>query len=346
MRYLFNRFIKAATLCLNADHLIMFLADGTRFEGNSLSDVPDLTQQPILLVINPIQFLMANGRLQHLYLTAWQQEILQQLTQSSYVLRSALFLPDLMREGKGAESAVLVNFRAQQYLYISKESVVLWTHFKNDTNQKQQLQEIGHYLRRYQVEFKAAQGKGKLDSLILIDSELQIKVRQKATLNLQNNDFPLIAKIVEKQHMSKSYVATVLGLWSLIAGGIVIGFCFLWLSAQAFINHNPWDLKTLTKSLTTTEREKLLQFKNFLAFQSRYPAFSLSALQSLFKKFAGKIVATDLVWQQGKWTIAFVINPAFAAEIPQIHKWCTENLKSSKLVESETTAHQYTLQFE
>lgn len=346
MRHLFNRFIKTGTLCLNADHLVMLLDDGTRYEGKNLNDMPDLDQQPILLVINPMQFLTANECLQHLYLTTWQQEILRELIDSSYVLRSVLFLPSLLTEVKKSEQSTLINLSTQQYLYIRKETVVLWTHLKNNQNQAQQLQEIGLYLRRYQVDFDIEQVIENLSQSTLLDPELQIKAGQKATLNIQNNDFPLIEKLVEKQRQNKRYIAAILGLLSLIGGSIIAGFCFLWLGVQAFISHNPWDLQHSVKSLTTEEREKLLHFKSFLAFQSRYPAFSLSALQSLFQKFAGKIVATDLVWQQGKWTIAFVINPAFAAEKPQIHQWCTQNLISSKLTESETTAHQYTLQFE
>lgn len=346
MRHLLNRFINAVTLCLNADSLIMLLPDGTRCEGGDLADVLTLMQYPILLVINPVQFLQAHGRLEHLYLTAWQQEILHQLTESSYVLRSVLFLPDLMGEGKGVEHATFVNFNNQQHLFISKESVVLWTHFEDKTNQIQQLKEIGVYLRRYRVEFNIEQAKDNLLSSVLIDPDLQTKARRKVTHNLQSNHFPLINKIVEKQRQSNPYLTMILGLLSLVCGSVIAGFCFLWLSVQAFINHNPWDLKTPTETLTPGEREKLLQFKNFLSFQTKYPALSLSPLQSLFKKFAGKIVATDLVWQQGKWTIAFVVNPEFVAEMPQIYQWCTENLNSGKMIESETTAHQYTLQFE
>lgn len=341
-----NRFIKAATLCLNPDHLIMILADGRCFEGKELSDLPDLDQQPILLVINPTQFLTAHGGLQHLYLTTWQQEVLHQLRDLPYVLRSVLFLPDLIEERRGMEQSALVNSRDQQYLYISKESVVFWTHLKDDHNQAQQLQEIGLYLRRYQVESDMNEVNKNLVSHTLTDSELQIKAGQRATFNLQNNNFHFIQEMVEKQRKSRTYMVLVSGLLSLIGGGMIVGSCLLLLSVQAFVNHNPYNLSSPAESLEEVERKKLLQFKSFLLFQSRYPAFSFFGLQGLFRKFAGKIVATDMVWQEGKWTIAFVIDPACAAELPQINKWCEENLKASKLIESETTAHQYTLQFE
>lgn len=345
MKSRLNQFIKAAILCLNTDHLIMILADGTRFEGKVLGDVPDLDRQPVLLVINPAQFLTAKNKLRHLYLTTWQQEILHQLKELPYVLRSVMFLPDLVGDRKGLERSFLVDFREQRYLYVSKEGVVLWTHLVEGENQAQQLQEIGLYLRRYQIAPDMNQVAENLVSYPLTDREWCLKAGERSTFNLQNNSFPLIQQIVEKQYESKFYTRLVSGLLCLMGGGLIAGLYFLWLGYQAFVDHNPWNLDHSIQSLEEGERKKLLQFKDYLAFQSKYPAFSLVDLAGLFHRFAGKIVATDIAWQEGKWTMAFVINPAFAAEFPQVSQWCTENLQASQLIESESTAHQYILRF-
>jgi hypothetical protein len=124
------------------------------------------------------------------------------------------------------------------------------------------------------------------------------------------------------------------------------GLFFLALGVQTFFNHNPWKLIQPIRVLSTQERSKYLQFKRFLAFYSKSALFSSQSLEMLFQQFSGKIVATDLVWESKKWTISFIVNPAFIAQIPDIKEWIGQHLKNSKLSESESNIHQYTLQFE
>ncbi len=149
-----------------------------------------------------------------------------------------------------------------------------------------------------------------------------------------------------KRQCSRRYVGIVAACMVLIGGSIMAGLFFLAVGVQILSNHNPWKLIQPIRVLSAEERSKFLQFKRFLDFYSKAIFFSSQSLQMLFHQFSGKIVATDLVWENKKWTISFIINPAFIAQIPDIKKWIDQHLKNSKLRESESNIHQYTLQFE
>lgn len=69
-------------------------------------------------------------------------------------------------------------------------------------------------------------------------------------------------------------------------------------------------------------------------------------LKHLFQQFAGKIVGTDLMWQEGKWTVSFILDPVFGVEAEKLRQWVAHHLYNSQLFESETTPHHYTLHFE
>jgi hypothetical protein len=285
---------------------------------------------------------MAQGELRHLHLTSWQEEILHQLKNLPYVLRSLLFLPTLIEDQKGVEQ--LVNFKGQQYLYVRKKNVVFWMCLENKDCLTQQLNEIGLYLRRYTLEFD--EGEKSLISSSLTETDLQKKALNTPPFPLQSNNFLPLQELLEKQRKSQSYMLLFSGLVSLMAGGMIAGIFFLFLSIQTFVEYNPYTLNTPSKILKDGDYKKLLQFKNFLLFHTRSPRFSLLGVEELFQKFSGKIVATDMIWQEGKWTITFVLNPHYPLKPFHIANWCAQNLEKSNLTRSENTPLHYILQFE
>lgn len=342
MRKGFNRFTNAAVLYLEGEHLSLHLANGEKIEGREIADLSSLEKQPVLLVINPLQFLQVHQQLHHLYLTRWQEEILLQLLTSSVVISAVLFLPHLIPSFK--KPLRLIYWDNQKYLEICQDGVVFWNQLEGD-HLSQQLHEASFYLRRHQLDIKTLIDEESVVPVTISSFDLLTGALQKPTFRLQSEEFPLIEKLMHKQNQTRRYQAIIAGLVMVIGGSSSAGFFFLWLGVQTFLNHNPWKLVQTVKALPAAERDKLLKFKEFMKFQSRSPSFSAVCLKKLFQQFPGKIVATDMVWQKGEWTIAFIINPAFVAQIPEIKEWMTQNLKNSKLMESESAIHQYTLQF-
>ena len=344
MRKWFNQLTKAATLYLDYDQLSLFLADGRQIHGEELADLPSLKEQPLIVVINPMQFLQVQQQLRHLYLTSWQQDILRQLVASPCVLRSLLFLPHLIQVSKHPEPTRLIHVANQKYLEICQEGVLFWTQLKEE-NPSQYLHEAGLYLRRYQINYKSEARQEPFVPLIISTDDLLLAALQIPSFSLQLKEFPLIERLMRKQHQARRYGLMIVGLIVLIGSSVIASLLFLWLSIQTVLDHSPWRLVSPVKLLPAAERTQLIQFKEFLKFQSRSAPFSDDSLKKLFQQFSGKIVATDMVWQKGEWTIAFIVNPAFIAQIPEIKEWIAQNLKNSKLLESESAIHQYTLQF-
>lgn len=344
MRKWFNQFTKATILYLDYDQLSLFLADGRQIHGGELADLPSLTEQPLILAINPMQFLQVQQQLRHLYLTSWQQEILRQLVASPCVLGSLLFLPDLIQISKHPEPTRLIHVANQNYLEICQDGVLFWTQLKEE-NPSQYLHEAGLYLRRYQINYKSEVRQEPFVPVIISTADLLIAALQASSFSLQVGEFPLIERLMRKQHRARRYGLRVIGLMVLIGSSVIAALFFLWLSVQTVFDYNPWRLVNAVKRLPAIERTQLVQFKEFLKFQLRSAPFSADSLKNLFQQFPGKIVATDMVWQKGEWTIAFIVNPASIAHIPEMKEWITQNLKNSKLLESESAIHQYTLQF-
>lgn len=345
IRRWFNQITKAAVLCIDNAQLMLFLADGTQIEGQEIKDLPSLERQPILLVINPFQFLQVHHHLQHLYLTTWQQDILRQLLASPYIIRSIVFLPSVLEKKGESKSARIFEFSNQKYLEICHNDVVFWKQLQQEDH-LQQLHEVSLYLRRYQVDLKGIDEQQFLAPSCINHTDLKTAVVQKSTHSLHSDRFPLIEKLMIKQQHSRRYVAMVAGSLALSGGSIMAGLFFLILGVQTFFNHNPWKLIQPVRVLAAEERAQLLQFRSFLTFYPKSMLFSSQFLKMLFQQFPGKIVATDLVWENRRWTISFIVNPAFVSQIPDIKEWISHHLKNSKLNESESAIHQYILKFD
>ncbi|WP_032113816.1 hypothetical protein [Candidatus Paracaedibacter symbiosus] len=345
MRQWFNKLTHAAVMCLETDHWVMMLTDGARLEGKSLEMIPELVQKPLLLVINPIQFLQTHQCLQHIYLTTWQQQMVRGILDSPCIVRAVFFLPQLVGSGSSSlERISCVTFADTKYLHLRQDGLTFWNQSKGQ-NHQQQLKDVALYLRRYGFEIDSGENKQELTQLVLEESDLREEVYHRHGVLLETPDFPLIERLAAKQRQSRRYIATVGSLLAGIATSVTVSLYFLWMAGTIVIDYNPWTSLNPSQSLMVEEREKLLQFKDFLTFQSRNKAFSAAAIQNLFHQFPGKIVATDMVWQQGEWTVAFVVSPYFLAEIPTIREWIENHLQDSKLRESESTPHQYILQF-
>jgi hypothetical protein len=151
IRRWFNRLTKAAILYIDNAQLVLCLANGTQVEGQEIEDLLPLEKQPILVVINPTQFLQVHHRLRHLYLTTWQQKILHQLLTSSCVIRSIIFLPNLLEWKRESEKSKIFDFSGQKYLEVCYEDVVFWKQLQS-SDHLQQVREVSLYLRRYQVD--------------------------------------------------------------------------------------------------------------------------------------------------------------------------------------------------
>ena len=147
IRRWFNQITRAAILYIDDAKFMLFLADGTQIDGQEIKDLPSLEKQPILLVINPFQFLQVHHHLQHLYLTTWQQDILRQLLAFPYVIRSIVFLPSLLEKKGDSKFARIVQFSNQKYLEVCQDGVMFWKQLQQEDH-LQQLHEISLYLRR------------------------------------------------------------------------------------------------------------------------------------------------------------------------------------------------------
>lgn len=345
IRRWFNHFTKAAILYVDNAQLVLCLANGTQVEGQEIEDLLPLEKQPILLVINPLHFLQVHHRLKHLYLTTWQQKILHQLLVSSCVIRSLIFLPNLVKWKEEVEISRIIDFSEKKYIEVSHEGVVFWKQLQQNDS-LQQMREVSLYLRRYQVNFKVMEEtqSGVVSQINYAD--LKASILCNPTYSLQSDGFPLVEKLILKRQYSRRYVGVIAACLAISSASIMAGLFFLVLGVQTFFNHNPWKLIQPIRVLSTQERSKFLQFKKFLTFYSKSALFSSQSLKMLFQQFPGKIVATDLVWESQKWTISFIVNPAFITQIPDIKEWIGRHLKNSKLSESESNIHQYTLQFE
>lgn len=344
IRRWFNRITNAAILYVGSNQLVLCLADGIEIESHTLEDLVSLKKQPILLVINPIQFLQVHHQLRHLYLTTWQHEILHQLLVSSCVIRSIIFLPNLLERKGESEFSRILDFSDQKYIEASHENLIFWKQLQTN-DYLQQMCEVSLFLRRYQVSFKEVEEPKSIVISQLNYIDLTTAVLHKPTHSLQSEGFPLVEKLMLKRQHSRRYMRIIIACLVLSGGSIMGGLFFLALGTQIFLNHNPWKLRQPVQVLPMAQRSKLLQFKKFLNFYPKSPLFSSQSLQMLFQQFPGKIVATDLIWEK-KWTMSFIVNPAFITQIPNIKEWIGQHLKNSHLSESESTIHQYTLQFE
>lgn len=344
IRRWFNQITRAAVLYIEDAKLMLFLADGTQIDAQEVKDLPSFEKQPILLVINPFQFLQVHHHLQHLYLTTWQQDILRQLLASSYVIRSIVFLPRLLEKKRESKFARIFQVSNRKYLEVSQDDVMFWKQLQQEDH-LQELHEVSLYLRRYHVDFKGIKKEQSLVTSCINHADLIITVMRKSSHSLHSDRFLLIEKLMLKQKNSRRYVVMTAGSLAFSGGCIMAGLFFLILSIQTFFNHNPWKLIQPVRMLAAEERAQLLQFKSFLTFYPRSILFSPQSLKTLFQKFSGKIVATDLVWENKRWDISFIVNPAFIAQIPDIKEWIGHHLKNSKLSESESAIHQYTLRF-